>query len=216
MSGLDWIILACALAAAAGVLWFALSRFTARRLAALNPSSEREAKIFRLYREIESLLDSFDQYVAEVHAEIEDERAALAELSRRASVIYLSTLSEPPAAAPPPPTPSPAVRPFPLHVLPPDASTFNAVTPDDIPPPRPAPADAPPRLQEVPPPAPAPAEPKHSSLLAEKDREQMNKLTTKAQKVRFLMSRGIPADEAARELNIGIGEIRLIADLSKG
>ncbi|MCL2084351.1 MAG: hypothetical protein FWH06_03720, partial [Oscillospiraceae bacterium] len=53
------------------------------------------------------------------------------------------------------------------------------------------------------------------SRLSDRDKEALGRLATKPQKVRFLMSRGLSVEEVARELDIGKGEILLIADLDK-
>ena len=59
------------------------------------------------------------------------------------------------------------------------------------------------------------AETKKESKLTDRERQQLAGLATKPQKVRLLMSRGFSLEEVARELNIGKGEVRLIADLDK-
>jgi hypothetical protein len=63
--------------------------------------------------------------------------------------------------------------------------------------------------------APIPGKAKRTSRLTDSDIRKLDEMTTKQQKVRFLMSRGLSLEEVARELNIGKGEVRLIADLDK-
>ncbi len=83
-------------------------------------------------------------------------------------------------------------------------------------------APRPPAYTAPMPPAPLPAEMANtnggrnkplSALLSQRDRDALDRFPTKAQKVRFLMSRGLPLEDIARELGIGKGEVRLITDL---
>ena len=62
---------------------------------------------------------------------------------------------------------------------------------------------------------PAPPKPKRSSLLSESDIRKLEGMPAKQQKVRYLLSRGMELQDIARELNIGKGEVRLIANLDK-
>ena len=48
----------------------------------------REEKLFKLFDELEGMMNSFEEYVGEVHTELEQKRAELTELSQKASTIY--------------------------------------------------------------------------------------------------------------------------------
>lgn len=151
-------------------------------------TAEREARVFKLYQEIEGMLDSFEQYVTEVHEELERERTALHETSRQAHVMLMQSMEkaaaiEKLAAAPPPPPPVSAS---------PEKKTQDAKEKEKVP------ETKTPR-----------------SRLSDRDRQTLDKLESKSKRVRFLMSRGFAVDEVARELDIGIGEVRLIADLDR-
>ena len=63
-------------------------------------------------------------------------------------------------------------------------------------------------------PAAAPRTP-HAAPLTPGDREALARLSAMPQKARFLLSRGLPPEEAARALGIGVGEVRLIAELEQ-
>lgn len=158
-----------------------------------------EDKIFHLYTQIEEMLDSFETYVGEMHAGLEEKRQELIELNRQAQVVYMQTMAtaanssaaQANAKPEPVPAPAPAAAPEP----PPSAAAFtSAPTPKKK-------ASKPPK--EVP------------SRLTDMDKEALGRLATKPQKVRFLMSRGLSLDEVAKELDIGRGEVILIADLDK-
>lgn len=169
------------------VLAVIFARYVIRRLDSIESSpvsDRREEKIFKLYSEIESMLDSFEEYVGEVHEELEREREELGELSRRASSLYLQTA---------------------------DSFAQFSGYPQ---------AQEHPRHGEGQPQAPQSdaheiSENKRGSRLSSRDRSALGGLKTKSQKVRFLMSRGLSLEEVARELGIGKGEVRLIADLDK-
>ncbi len=148
-----------------------------RRTAKMNsPTDRREASVFKLYEEIESMLDSFEDYVREVHEGFEAERARLDELFRQVSLLHGQLGERVPISYVPPPVSAPEARP------------------------------AEPAAEPTAPPP---------SRLSQKDRDTLDKMGKKSQKVRFLMSRGLSLDEVARELGIGKGEVRLIADLEK-
>lgn len=66
---------------------------------------ELDAKIFRLYNEIEEMLDSFEAYVSEVHDEMESRRTELIAMSRQATTLYMQVMQ--PDAYPPPRPPKP-------------------------------------------------------------------------------------------------------------
>jgi hypothetical protein len=82
--------------------------------------------------------------------------------------------------------------------------------PDPAPPAEAPPEEPAPGAAEMSRPAPAAA-----SRLSGPDREALARGGAKAQKVRFLLGRGLSVDEAARELGIGKGEARLIAALDR-
>ncbi len=67
---------------------------------------ELDAKIFRLYNEIEEMLDSFEAYVSEVHDEMESRRTELIAMSRQATTLYMQVMQ--PEAYPKPPRPEEA------------------------------------------------------------------------------------------------------------
>lgn len=164
-----------------------LTRWVRRELNKREPDTgliRREARLVDLYNNLEDLMDAFEGYLEEVRQELEEERAALTELSRQASALYVRA-AEPPA-------PPRAAEPY---------SQADAPVP---------PADAPRVVR----PAPEPDGGKDSRL-SERDREALDRFVTKPQKVRFLMSRGLSIEEAARALDVGQGEVRLIASLEK-
>lgn len=169
------------------VLALLFARHIIRRLDNIEngpPADRREETIFKLYSEIESMLDSFEEYVGEVHEEIEGEREELNELSRRASAIFLQSEGT-------------------LRQL---SGYSQSPAPRQPEPQRPERAEAATRPDDDPP---------RSARLSARDRTTLGTLKTKSQKVRFLMSRGLALEEVARELNIGKGEVKLIADLDK-
>jgi len=180
------------------LLW--QSRRTQKKLEEMQTESERirnmDEKIFRLYQEIESMLDNFDAYVNEVHEEQEARRKELTEMSRQATTLYMQVMQ--PAAF----------------------GGLRGAERAETPPP--------PELENLPPvyarPEPKAVSEGNSEVLREKvkasklvsrDRLELDRLTTKGQKVRYLMGRGFTIDEVARELGIGKGEIKLIVDLDK-
>lgn len=175
------------------VLWLVTLRYVLRSAKDKDQDAAagREARVLKLYQEIETMLDSFDQYIPEVHGELERERAALNETARQAQVLLMQAMEKAAAieklAAPPPPPPEEQS---------PTASPSRARLRGG-------------KIKE-------PSEPKPSDTrLSERDRQTLSGLGSKAKRVRFLMSRGFAVDEIARELNIGIGEVRLIADLDR-
>ncbi len=146
----------------------------------------RETRLVELYDHVEELMDVFEAYIEEVRQGIEKDRSALTDMSRQAAAVYTRALEA--AAAPPVPVREERTAPQPPQA-PPDVPT--------------APAHA-----------TAPDRPGRSRLSA-RDREAVGQFATKPQKVRFLMSRGLALEEVARELGIGKGEVRLIAELEK-
>jgi hypothetical protein len=164
----------------------------------------REDKILRLYEQIEEMLDSFEEYVGEVHTQLEDKRTELIELNRQAQVVYLQALD----------SAKPAPVAMPVYVPMPEPENILAAQPAQPVQPQPQP------VQEA---AAGRGKPKKETVngsakrsrLSEKDKEALGRFATKPQKVRFLMSRGMSIDEVARELDIGKGEVLLITDLDK-
>ena len=146
----------------------------------------REDKIFQLYSQIEEMLDNFESYVGEMHTQLEDKRTELIELNRQAQVVYLQALEGGKPAEP--------------------ENILSAPIP--VPAPAPQPKAAAMRKQGG-------TKEEKRSRLTDKDKEALGRFATKPQKVRFLMSRGLSIDEVARELDIGKGEVLLIADLDK-
>ena len=157
----------------------------------LRENRELDAKIFRLYQDIEGMLDSFEEYVGEAHSEMESRRTELLSLSRQATTLYMQVMQ--PDAYPPPSREREEPR---------EPSPANA------------PASKKPREEN----APAAEKPQKNdrSKLSARDRAELEKKTGKEQKIRFLINRGLDIIEIARELNIGKGEVRLILDLDKG
>jgi len=151
----------------------------------------QEDKIIQLYTQIEEMLDSFEEYVGEMHTGLEEKRQELLELNRQAQVVYMQVLSEP--------------RPAPVTVPVPEEAPAPAAPPKPV---KPVKAE-----QSASKPANPPKE--TSSRLTDRDKEALGRLATKPQKVRYLMSRGLSLDEVAKELDIGRGEVILIADLDK-
>jgi DNA-binding NarL/FixJ family response regulator len=154
--------------------WFVIRKI--RKLTAVSQEqTDKETRVFKLYAEIESMLDSFEQYVSEVHSQMENERTGMTELSRRSQVALLQGMER-------------------------LTSVEKMMSPaQDVP--------APPPPPEIVPPS--------SSRLPTKDKQNLDKLEGKNKKVRFLMSCGLSVDEVAKELDIGIGEVRLIVDLNR-
>lgn len=158
---------------------------------------QHEDKIFQLYSQIEEMLDSFEAYVGEMHAGLEDKRQELIELNRQAQVVYMQVMATNTVAALPQPQPQVNPEPEPATQEQPTvaAPSFTSA--------------APPKKKAAKPQKEAP------SRLTDMDKEALGRLATKPQKVRFLMSRGLSLDEVAKELDIGRGEVILIADLDK-
>ncbi|MDR1669755.1 MAG: hypothetical protein LBR76_07345 [Oscillospiraceae bacterium] len=148
---------------------------------------ELDAKIFRLYNEIEEMLDSFEAYVGEVHDEMESRRSEMVAMSRQATTLYMQVMQ--PDAYP--------VRP---PAKPEEPAREEA--------PRP-PAGKAEKAEKAPPPK------EEKSKLSPRDLVELGKLNSKGKKIRFLMGRGLNMSEIAREMKIGKGEIRLILDLDK-
>jgi len=156
--------------------------------------SGREQKLLSAYANIEDLFDSFEEFVRETRGELERDRRELTELSRQATAIYVRVIEhEPvvqtqPAAAP--------VEPPPMIVEEPAAA----------PKPRARTSQAKPKAA-VP---KAVSEAVHTVLTAE-NRESLQRFTNKNQKIRFLLTLGLSQGDVARELDIGVGEVRLVA-----
>jgi hypothetical protein len=157
----------------------------------------QEDKVFQLYTKIEDMLDSFEEYVREMHVGLEEKRQELIELNRQAQVVYMQAMTAAQSQIPvggmggqPPAMPVGA----PDHIVP---RATEPVAPTISPKPEKNGKSTP-------------------SRLTDKDKESLGRLATKPQKVRYLMSRGFSLDEVAKELDIGRGEVILIADLDKG
>jgi hypothetical protein len=152
-----------------------------------------DSKIARLYKEIEEMLDSFEAYVGEAHEELEKRRDELLTMSRQATTLYLQVM-QPGVFAP--------------------KSQLEEET-------VPLPAEPDEREKTVKKPAKgkradAPAEDGKNSRLSPRELAELEKMTSKAQKIRYLTGKGFNINEIARELNMGKGEINLILDLDKG
>lgn len=191
-----WQLWFAALAAVFALALILHERSVRRRIdkaqAELRENRTLDAKIARLYRDIEGMLDSFETYVGEVHDEQELRRNELLTLSRQATTLYMQVMQPGVFAPPKPPEEQP----------PPPEETA----------PRPAGKKKEAHSGKEPVPA-APAEEK--SRLSPRDRAELDKLSGKGQKIRFLTGKGLSLGEVARELNIGKGEVRLILDLDK-
>lgn len=180
------------------ILWLVTLRYFRKPNKDKDPVTEQEARVFKLYQEIEGMLDSFDQYIPEVHEELERERSALNETARQAQVLLMQAMEK--AAAieklamtpPPAPTEEKSAVPEGNRQRPRSGKGKPASPPESKPEPKPS-----------------------DTRLSDRDRQTLSGLETKAKRVRFLMSRGFAVDEIARELNIGVGEVRLITDLEK-
>jgi membrane protein involved in colicin uptake len=160
-----------------------------------SPDSRQE-KLIRLYQQIEEMLDSFEEFVGEVHGQLDGKRAELIELNRQAQVIYLQVLEASSRQA------EEAARVVyePEAALPPEAPVRKAAAGRVI------------KQGEWGKKADGTQK---QSRLSDRDKETLGSLSTKPQKVRFLMSRGMSLEEVARELDIGKGEVLLITDLNK-
>jgi hypothetical protein len=157
--------------------------------------SGREQKLLSAYANIEDLFDSFEEFVRETRGELERDRRELMELSRQATAIYVRVIEQEPVVyTPPPPEPVPA----------------------------PAAVEAKPKA--APAKQKAPAKPKasaalkgpgHTALTIE-NRESLQRFATKNQKIRYLLTLGLPQGDVARELDIGVGEVKLVAATLQG
>ncbi|MCL2002667.1 MAG: hypothetical protein FWG72_01525 [Oscillospiraceae bacterium] len=179
---------------AASVLAFALAlilheRSVRRRFgeaqAEVRENRALDSKIVRLYQEIEEMLDSFEDYVSEVHDELESRRNELLNMSRQATTLYMQVM-QPGVFAP---------KPQPEESPPPEerAKTYTE--------PRPGRKGA--------------EDESKPSRLSPRERADLDRLPGKGQKIRYLTGKGFTLNEVARELNIGKGEILLILDLDK-
>ncbi len=160
----------------------------------------REAKLIEIYDRLEGLMDSFEDYIGEVRADIDDKRAEVNDLARQVGVLY-ARMDE--ASR----TRTRAMEPT-VGGNPEVSDAAKAIH---------APQPTPPALskpEEAPPPAAKP-ERAPPSRLSKRDRAALDRFATKPQKIRFLMSLGMSLEEVAREMDIGKGEVRLIADLEK-
>jgi len=201
-----WIALA-ALALLYGFLLFRHAKKTRKQLDDLRRAArevrDMDEKVYRLYQEIEGMLDNFESYVSEVHDELEARRTEILEMSRQATTLYMQVMQ-------------PGVFGSAIGIPPGDRAAHSApATSGEEPPglynqpePRPEPSGAGARKRKEP---PKPT----SGKLSDREQKELDRLDTKGKKVRFLMGRGFTLDEVARELSIGKGEIQLIVDLDK-
>jgi hypothetical protein len=172
--------------------WAILLRVVLKKLNKKEAPGERrdarEEKLFKLYSEIEGMLDSFEDYLREVHEEAERQRAERTEMSRQATVmsqaLEYSRAEQAQISAQAAQAGGAQMVALPAAA---QESPVNIVRPQK---------EAPSRLNQ-------------------KERDELRRRGTKTQKVRFLMSRGFSLDEVAKELHIGKGEVRLITDLDK-
>jgi hypothetical protein len=145
----------------------------------------RMETILALYDNIEGLMDNFEHYVEEVRQEFERERGHMTELSRQAAVLYSKSAVPVNTGVS---LTEPQSDPIPEQS---EQTTENGATRT---------------IQH---------KPLRSSRLTESENRKLSEMSAKQQKVRYLMSRGFSLEEIARELDIGKGEVRLIADLDK-
>ena len=219
-----WIFWFCALAAVNAAVWIIHAVHTRRKFAELRAENElmrdKDEKIFRLYQNIEAMLDSFEAYVGEVHGELELRRTELLEISRQATTLYMQGIrpSAPSQAAPSQTTSSQAAN---IQTVSNAASmqtpfTYAAyeATPISAPSQAAPSQAAEPYASQYAPPA-RKVQPEPPGRLSSRDRHELAKLSGKNKKVRFLMGRGLSVEETARELGIGKGEVLLIVDLDK-
>ena len=197
---------------------YVLTALAKTKASALPPDAiaKREARLLELYNHVEELMDVFESYIDEVRQDIEKDRLSLLEMSRQASTLFMRALQAPPQA------PAPGA----------DGAIDGAGPPPAAPPELPSattpvpPSDAPPEPPRVVRPAASRSAyptaagrdagaPPPNSRLSARDREALGRFATKPQQVRFLMGRGLPLEEVAREMGIGTGEVRLIAELEK-
>jgi hypothetical protein len=147
-----------------------------------------DAKIVRLYQEIEEMLESFEDYVGEVHDELESRRNELLNMSRQATTLYLQVM-QPGVFAPKPVVEQPA---------PPEETAKREAAAAE---PQPAGKGG--------------EENGKASRLSPREKAALDRLAGKGQKIRYLTGKGFSLNEVARELDIGKGEILLILDLDK-
>ena len=162
----------------------------------------REAKLIEIYDRLEGLMDSFEDYLGEVRADIDDKRTEVNDLARQVGVLY-SRMNETPR----PRYPSEPVEVVRSMAVPLASNTATVSTVSQTVHAMPSP--------ESKTPAAASEEPVFASRLSKRDRASLDRFVSKPQKVRFLMSLGLPLEDVAREMEIGKGEVRLIADLEK-
>ncbi|MCL2082111.1 MAG: hypothetical protein FWH04_02590 [Oscillospiraceae bacterium] len=173
-----------------------------------------DEKVYRLYQEIESMLDNFEIYVNEVHDELESRRTEILEMSRQATTLYMQVM-QPGAfgnvvAITPPKQEPEKTKPQEQEVEEPKAEPKAKAATRSKAKPKPK-TSPPPETQEE----NLKEKAQSSGRLSERDQKELEKLDTKGKKVHFLMGRGLTIDETARELSMGKGEIQLIVDLDK-
>jgi len=162
--------------------------------------SGREQKLLSVYANIEDLFDSFEEFVRETRGELERDRREMVELSRQATAIYVRVIEqEMVPIAPPPPEPLLPAADEPLLV---PAPAAKVRTPSA----KPRASAAKPKTA-----VPAAGTPITHTVLTVKDRESLQRFANKNQKIRFLLTLGLSQGDVARELDIGVGEVRLVA-----
>ena len=152
--------------------------------------SDREARLLALYNHHEELMDVFETYIEEVRKYVEKERTALLEMSRQASILFTRAMAPPPAPRVAVHEPQPDPEPPVLRIVHPTADPAQK------------PQKPPPQYTS-------------GSRINSRTRTALDRYPTKPQRVRYLMGQGFPLEDVARELGIGTGEVRLIAELER-
>jgi hypothetical protein len=147
-----------------------------------------DEKIVRMYQEIEEMLDNFEEYIGEVHGELEIRRNELLNMSRQATTLYMQVM-QPGVFAPRPQFEESSAPEEPAQKTPPESQFIRK--------------------------AAATEEDGRQSRLSPQERANLDRLPGKGQKIRFLTGKGYTLNDVARELGIGKGEIMLILDLDK-
>ncbi len=199
------------------VAWIVFIRLFVKQSRKKNTEDKnkgREEKLFRLYNSLEEMMDSFEEYVNTARQEIESQRRELSELSRQATVMFLQArdrvsvdLTDAQQADNAADTPASGPASSKLSAVTAIAAPGKPNKPDAIP----VNNDSQPGSDKKSP----PQNEKGDLKLSNKDREAVRKFSTKPQKVRYLISCGLSVDEVAKELDIGIGEVKLISDLDR-
>jgi Mg2+ and Co2+ transporter CorA len=158
----------------------------------------REQKLLSAYANIEDLFDSFEEFVRETRGELERDRRELMELSRQATAIYVRVIEQEPLVyTPPPPLPEP----------PPPVMAEEPAKPKAAAKPKTSAA----KPKAAPPAQAMPGETAAHRILTAENRESLQRFANKNQKIRYLLTLGLSQGDVARELDIGVGEVRLVA-----